>query len=287
MGRLLLRLRGLDERERFLRRRALVHDRADRADHPDGIRRLPDVPAHVDAPRAFLDRLVRELQGVEFRLELRAACDDERHGARLDDLGEFIAVIRLDEMCAEFRGDAAGEAEVPRVAFLELLAHGRHREDGDPRLLPFVHELSEVHEGFVLVRRSDEDRHRDRRGIQSHRLFIEVVIFSFDRSSLRTLAPPLTRSTIGTFAPGSIEVRTTPRVTMTASAYGRSGSRVLRGISIFRVGPRKYPWSAASMTVRPSVGRMIRAKRFWSPHGIALYSEPVGIDAAYLSFLGA
>src|SRR3989441_828252 len=31
--------------------------------------------------------------------------------------------------------------------------------------------------------------------------FIEVVIFSFDRSSFSTLAPPLTRSTMGTFEP--------------------------------------------------------------------------------------
>src|SRR5439155_9822867 len=44
-----------------------------------------------------------------------------------------------------------------------------------------------------------------------------------------------------------------------------SGSKVLRGISSLCVGPRKYPWSAASMTVWPSVGRMIRESRFWSP----------------------
>src|SRR2546428_13117888 len=128
MGRLLLRLRGLDERERFLRRGAFVDDRADRADHPDGIRRLPDVPAHVDAPRALLGGLMRELERVELRVELRSARDDERHGARLDDFRELIAIIRLDEMRAELGGDATREAEVPRVALLEFLADRRHRE---------------------------------------------------------------------------------------------------------------------------------------------------------------
>src|SRR3989442_1102603 len=95
--------------------------------------------------------------------------------------------------------------------------------------------------------------------------FMDVVLFLFERFSFRPLTPPLTLRTIGTFAPGSIEVRTTPRVTITASAYGSSGSKVLRGISSLCVGPRKYPWSAASMTVWPSVGRMIRESRFWSP----------------------
>src|SRR5207253_10555840 len=47
-----------------------------------------------------------------------------------------------------------------------------------------------------------------------------------------------------------------------------SGSKVFRGISSLWVGPRKYPWSAASMIVWPSDGRMIRARRFWSPQGI-------------------
>src|SRR5256885_11367147 len=107
--RLLLRLRALDELEGFLRSRAFVDDRPDAADHADGIRRLPDVPTHVDALRAVLDRIVRELECVEFRLELRAARDDERDRARFHDLREIFGVIRLDEMGPELGSDAARE----------------------------------------------------------------------------------------------------------------------------------------------------------------------------------
>src|SRR5713226_613863 len=98
MCRLLLRPRALDELEGFLRGRTLVDDRADAADHADGVRRLPDVPSHVHAFRAILDRVVGELERIEFRLELGASRDDERYGTRLDDLRESITVIRLHEM---------------------------------------------------------------------------------------------------------------------------------------------------------------------------------------------
>src|SRR2546430_17475552 len=87
--RLLLRPRALDELEGFLRGRTLVDDGADAADHADGIRRLPDVPAHVHAFRTISDRVVGQLERVEFGLELRAARDDEGDGTRLDDLREF------------------------------------------------------------------------------------------------------------------------------------------------------------------------------------------------------
>src|SRR5712664_1126626 len=106
MCRLLLRPRALDELEGFLRGRTLVDDRADAADHADGVRRLPDVPPHVHAFRAVLYRVVREFERIEFRLELRASRDDERDGTRLDDLREILAVIRLDEVRPELGCDA-------------------------------------------------------------------------------------------------------------------------------------------------------------------------------------
>src|SRR5438093_11753847 len=127
--RLLLRLRALDELEGFFRARAFVDDRPDAADHADGVRGLPYVPTHVDALRAVLDRIVRELEGVEFGLELRAARDNQWDGTRLHDLREVVAVVRLDEMGPELGSDAAREAEVSRVAFLELLAYRGHSED--------------------------------------------------------------------------------------------------------------------------------------------------------------
>src|SRR5467141_5436601 len=98
MRSLLPRLRALDEFESLLRRRALVDDGSDPANHSDGIRRLPDVSPHVDALRAFLDRVVRELEGVEFRLEFRTPRDNEGDGTGFHDLREFVAVIRLHEV---------------------------------------------------------------------------------------------------------------------------------------------------------------------------------------------
>src|SRR6266550_5010844 len=102
MVRLLLRLRALHQIERFLRGRPLVHDRADPADHADRIRRLPDVPSHVDAASPLLDRLIREFEGVALRLQFGASRNDEGHRAGFDDLREVVAEVRFDEMRAEF-----------------------------------------------------------------------------------------------------------------------------------------------------------------------------------------
>src|SRR5206468_7847450 len=97
MVRLLLRLPALHEVERLLGRAPLVDDRADSADHADRVRGLPDVASHVHAAGAFLDRLVREVEGVQLRLQFWTARDDEGYGTRFDDLGEVLAEIRLDE----------------------------------------------------------------------------------------------------------------------------------------------------------------------------------------------
>src|SRR3989338_10183217 len=50
---------------------------------------------------------------------------------------------------------------------------------------------------------------------------------------------------------------------------------VLEGSSNLCTGPRKYPWSTASITVRPS-GLIIRLKRFLSPQSISYLSFLVG-----------
>src|SRR3989454_10276307 len=141
MGRRLpLRFRALHEIERLLRGRTFVDDRANAANHADGIGRLPDVATHVHAFRAVLDRVIGQLERVEFRLELRAARDDERDRARFDDLREIVAVVRLDEMGPELGGDATREAEVSGVTFLELLAYRGHSEDWDAGVLPLIDE---------------------------------------------------------------------------------------------------------------------------------------------------
>ncbi len=66
-----------------------------------------------------------------------------------------------------------------------------------------------------------------------------VVISSLDRSSPMMLAPPDTRSTIGTGKFGSTELLTTPLVTIKESQYLIIGEIVLLGTSSFSVGPRK------------------------------------------------
>ncbi len=58
-------------------------------------------------------------------------------------------------------------------------------------------------------------------------------------SSLRTLVPPEIRSTTGMSDCGGTHRRSTPRVSMRESAYGRSGTMVLPGSSRPPVGPRK------------------------------------------------
>src|SRR5437660_11321374 len=100
MVRLLLRLPALHEVERLLGRAPLVDDRADSADHADRVRGLPDVASHVHAAGAFLDRLVREVEGVQLRLQLRAARDDEGYPTRSAALGDVLAELRLDDIRA-------------------------------------------------------------------------------------------------------------------------------------------------------------------------------------------
>src|SRR5438445_917427 len=140
--RLLLRLRALDDLEGFLRGRTFVDDRANAANHADGIGRLPDVATHVDALRTVLDRIVRQLERIEFRLELWAARDDQWDGTRLHDLREIVAVVCLNEVGPELGSNPAREAEVSSVTFLELLAYRGHSEDWDAGVLALIDEFS-------------------------------------------------------------------------------------------------------------------------------------------------
>src|SRR5207237_9511823 len=110
--RLLLRLPALHEFERLLGRTPLVDDRADPADHADRVRGLPDVASHVHAAGAFLDRVVREVEGVQLRIQFWTARDDEGYGTRFDDLGAGLADTRTDIMGSELsRNPACGAGE--------------------------------------------------------------------------------------------------------------------------------------------------------------------------------
>src|SRR6266568_9016068 len=100
----------------------------------------------------------------------------------------------------------------------------------------------------------------------------DVVIVSFARELPTILAPPETRRTTGTFAFGSTLFRRTPLLTMRASACGSRGSMVFLGCSSLWVGPIKYPWSTASITVLPVSGLIILERRFWRPQSKGYYT---------------
>ena len=98
---------------------------------------------------------------------------------------------------------------------------------------------------------------------------IETVILSRERSAPITLGPPETRSTIGVDVEGGTQARCTPLVSISESQYFSSGAIALSGSSSFSVGPKKYPWSTASMRARPSCGFIIRASLFLIPQSMA------------------
>jgi len=68
---------------------------------------------------------------------------------------------------------------------------------------------------------------------------MEVMMVSSERSSLSTLLAPLTRKTIGVAVSDGMQLRSTPRVSMSVSAYGASGAHWMLGCSRPLVGPRK------------------------------------------------
>ena len=67
----------------------------------------------------------------------------------------------------------------------------------------------------------------------------EVVTASSDRSGPTMLVPPETLRMTGVPSLGSMEARSIPLVSMSASVYGRRGSTVFHGSSSLLVGPRK------------------------------------------------
>ena len=95
-----------------------------------------------------------------------------------------------------------------------------------------------------------------------------TVMSSRDRSSPIMLVPPDTRSTMGVPVEVETDVRSTPRVSMSESQYFSSGAMVLRGSSNLSVGPRKYPWSTASIRARLWGRLTMRASRFSSPQSM-------------------
>ncbi len=79
------------------------------------------------------------------------------------------------------------------------------------------------------------------------------------------LGPPLALRTIPLVYVGGMIERRIPRVSISVSAYGISGRMFTSTRSRPVVGPWKYPWSIASMTVLPVSGLNMLDSRFFSP----------------------
>ena len=101
-----------------------------------------------------------------------------------------------------------------------------------------------------------------------------TVIPSFERSSPMIDGPPDTLSTTGTRLSASTQARSTPRVSMSESQCCTSGRTTLAGFSSRSVGPRKYPWSTASITALPPGCRTMSAILRLRPQSMAAGSCP-------------
>jgi len=139
---------GLKNCKRLFRSRVLMDNRMDCFHHVYRVATLEDVAAHVDAGCARLDRVVGHLQGV-LLWEFLAAGDHDGDRAAVHDFLEVLDVVGLDDVGAELRGHAAGEAHVAGVPD-HVLADGGDRDDGDAVALRLVDVLGEPQDGVAF-----------------------------------------------------------------------------------------------------------------------------------------
>lgn len=135
-----------------------MHDGSNGLDHRRGPTRLEDVATHVDADGAVADSVVRQSQRVALFHFLSAGYHDGRR-ATGDDFLEAFAVIRLDDLRPQFRGDATRQTEIARIAG-HFFSHGGDGQDGNPIALPVVAQSSEVGKRPPLIGGTDKDGNR-------------------------------------------------------------------------------------------------------------------------------
>src|SRR6266568_4419696 len=119
---------------------------------------LPDVPTHVYAHGSLLDRIISELKRVQFCLKLRSSSYNQWHWAALHDFSEIFAVVCLDKMGPDLRGDSASQRKIARITLLQLLPDRGNGENWNSMFLSFIHQLAKVRQGLMLVRRPDKYR---------------------------------------------------------------------------------------------------------------------------------
>src|SRR5579885_373285 len=157
---------GAIDFERLVRSSALMHDLADGPNHAAWTIALKDVSAHIDASRALLYSAIGHRQRVEFR-QLFAARHHHRYRTRGGDGFEAILdIVGLDEVRAEFSADAAGQAQVARVAH-HLLANGGDAHHRHAVAQPHIDQACHTMYRARLKLAADENLYRQRADVQA------------------------------------------------------------------------------------------------------------------------
>src|SRR6267378_5507573 len=90
----------------FPHSRASVNYLSNCPNHRHGMLGLPDVPSHVNPHSSFFNCVAGELKRVQLCLEFWSSSHNQRHRTTLDDFSKVLAVVRLDKLGTEFRGDS-------------------------------------------------------------------------------------------------------------------------------------------------------------------------------------
>ncbi len=106
---------------------------------------LPDVSPKIDPDRSPLHAIMNKGEHVSLRLTFGSARHDDGNRAAIDDLFKLpLAPVRLHNPRAQLRCDPAAQGQVAGFSLLQLLAHGRHRHDGNAVGLAVIHQLRKI-----------------------------------------------------------------------------------------------------------------------------------------------
>src|SRR2546422_7689202 len=104
-----------------------MNDFSDCLDHCNRMLRLPNIPAHIHTNRSFSDRIICQLEGIQFSLKFRTARHNKRYWASLDDTREFFAIVSLDKAGSKLCSDSTRQRKISSVSLLKLLPNRGHR----------------------------------------------------------------------------------------------------------------------------------------------------------------
>ena len=114
----------------------------------------------------MFQRIIRHLEGVEFR-QFFTAGDDDGHRAAAGHGVEFrLGIVAFHEVASQFRHDAGGEAEVlggPGHAATD----GGHAHDGDAVAIGLIDQIGQVFQRLAFVLATDEDLDGEDAGVEA------------------------------------------------------------------------------------------------------------------------